>query len=107
MTMKKLIKWTLNHVPRPLLQRIAGWAVPMAGENGTRLAAMARALRVRRIMDWAPVEGSRKDTPGRCRWASGPGMHRQPDGVGAGGRDPVALAGRDQQPVTWGEGLAL
>ena len=29
--MKKLIKWTLNHVPRPLLQRIAGWAVPMAG----------------------------------------------------------------------------
>ena len=31
MTMKKLIKWTLNHVPRPLLQRIAGWAVPMAG----------------------------------------------------------------------------
>ena len=29
--MKKLIKWTLNHVPRPLLQRIAGWAVPVAG----------------------------------------------------------------------------
>lgn len=29
--MKKLIRWTLNHVPRPLLQRMAGWAVPVAG----------------------------------------------------------------------------
>lgn len=29
--MKKLIKWSLNHIPRPMLQRIAGWAVPLAG----------------------------------------------------------------------------
>lgn len=29
--MKKLIKYILNTIPRPLLQRIAGWAVPMMG----------------------------------------------------------------------------
>ncbi len=29
--MKGLIKWALNHIPRPMLQRMAGWAVPMAG----------------------------------------------------------------------------
>lgn len=29
--MKRLIRWALNHVPRPLLQRLAGWAVPVAG----------------------------------------------------------------------------
>ena len=29
--MKKLIRWSLNHIPRPVLQRIAGWAVPVAG----------------------------------------------------------------------------
>ncbi len=29
--MKKLIRWSLNHIPRPVLQRIAGWAVPAAG----------------------------------------------------------------------------
>ena len=29
--MKRLIRWALNHVPRPLLQRLVGWAVPVAG----------------------------------------------------------------------------
>lgn len=29
--MKTLIKFALNHIPRPVLQRIAGWAVPAAG----------------------------------------------------------------------------
>ena len=29
--MKRLIRWMLNPVPRPVLQRIAGWAVPAAG----------------------------------------------------------------------------
>lgn len=29
--MKRLIRWALNHVPRPVLQRLAGWAVPVAG----------------------------------------------------------------------------
>ena len=28
---KQLIKFSLNHIPRPVLQRIAGWAVPVAG----------------------------------------------------------------------------
>lgn len=28
--MKKLVKWTLNHVPRPLLQRVAGCMTPVA-----------------------------------------------------------------------------
>ena len=27
----KAIKWTLNHIPRTLLQRVANWAVPMLG----------------------------------------------------------------------------
>ena len=29
--MKGIIKYILNHVPRPILQRIAGWAVPIMG----------------------------------------------------------------------------
>ena len=29
--MKRLIKWALNHIPRSVLQRIAGWAVPLVG----------------------------------------------------------------------------
>ncbi len=29
--MKRLIRWVLNALPRPFLQRIAGWAVPIMG----------------------------------------------------------------------------
>ena len=29
--MKRLIRFCLNHIPRPVLQRIAGWAVPVVG----------------------------------------------------------------------------
>lgn len=29
--MKKLIRFALNRIPRPVLQRIAGWAVPLMG----------------------------------------------------------------------------
>ena len=29
--MKRLIRWALNRLPRPLLQRLAGWLVPVAG----------------------------------------------------------------------------
>ncbi len=29
--MKGLIKWTLNHLPRTLIQRIAGWLLPLVG----------------------------------------------------------------------------
>lgn len=29
--MKKFIRWTLNHLPRPVLQRFAGWSVPVMG----------------------------------------------------------------------------
>lgn len=29
--MKRLIRWALNHLPRTLLQRMAGWAVPVMG----------------------------------------------------------------------------
>lgn len=29
--MKRLIRYILNHIPRPLLQRMAGWAVPLLG----------------------------------------------------------------------------
>lgn len=29
--MRQFIKYILNHIPRPILQRIAGWAVPIMG----------------------------------------------------------------------------
>ena len=29
--MKRLIKFALNHIPRPIVQRMAGWAVPVMG----------------------------------------------------------------------------
>lgn len=29
--MKRLIRWALNHLPRTLLQRVAGWSVPVVG----------------------------------------------------------------------------
>ena len=29
--MKRIIRWALNHLPRTLLQRLAGWLVPVAG----------------------------------------------------------------------------
>ena len=29
--MKRLIKWTLGHLPRPVVQRLAGWLVPLYG----------------------------------------------------------------------------
>ncbi len=29
--MKRLIRWALGHLPRPLMQRLAGWMVPVAG----------------------------------------------------------------------------
>ena len=29
--MKRFIRYCLNHIPRPVLQRMAGWAVPVAG----------------------------------------------------------------------------
>lgn len=29
--MRRLIRFALNHIPRPVLQRLAGWAVPLAG----------------------------------------------------------------------------
>lgn len=29
--MKNIIKWALNHLPRPVLQRLAGWSVPVLG----------------------------------------------------------------------------
>lgn len=29
--MKRFIRWTLNHIPRSWLQRMAGWAVPIMG----------------------------------------------------------------------------
>ncbi len=29
--MKRIIKWALKHLPRPLLQRLAGWMTPVVG----------------------------------------------------------------------------
>ena len=30
-TVQHTVKWALNHLPRTLLQRLAGWSVPMLG----------------------------------------------------------------------------
>ncbi len=29
--MKRMIKWALGHLPRPLMQRLAGWMIPLVG----------------------------------------------------------------------------
>ena len=55
--MKKLIKWMLNHVPRPLLQRVAGWAVPAAGlfYKGRGVECPVCGSRYRRFMPYGYV----------------------------------------------------
>ena len=56
--MKKLIKWMLNHVPRPLLQRVAGWAVPAAGlfYKGRGVECPVCGSRYRRFMPYGYVQ---------------------------------------------------
>ena len=62
--MKRLIRWALNHIPRPVLQRIASWAVPVVGffYQGSRVecpcagtAPEVPALRLRPLTRQRPL----------------------------------------------------
>ncbi|MEG1700797.1 MAG: methyltransferase domain-containing protein [Alistipes sp.] len=60
--MKGLIKWSLNHIPRPVLQHVASWAVPVAGlfyKGAGRTCAVCGA-HYRRFMPYGYVQ-SRPD----------------------------------------------
>ena len=56
--MKKLIRWSLNHIPRPVLQRIAGWAVPVAGlfYKGRGAECPVCGAKYRKFMPYGYVE---------------------------------------------------
>ena len=56
--MKKLIKWMLTRVPRPLLPRVAGWAVPAAGlfYKGRGVECPVCGSRYRRFMPYGYVQ---------------------------------------------------
>ena len=58
----KAIKWTLNHLPRTLLQRVAGWGVPMLGifYAGRRRKCPICGKRVREFLPYG-YNVSRKD----------------------------------------------
>ena len=58
----KAIKWVLNHVPRPLLQKMAGWGVPVLGifYAGRRRKCPICGKRVREFLPYG-YGVSRKD----------------------------------------------
>lgn len=55
--MKRLIRFCLNHIPRPLLQRVAGWAVPVAGwfYKGRGVECPVCGARYRRFLPYGYV----------------------------------------------------
>lgn len=55
--MKRLIRWLLNHLPRPLLQRMAGWAMPLVGlfYAGRRVCCPVCGRRFRRFLPYGYV----------------------------------------------------
>ena len=55
--MKRLIRWALNRIPRPMLQRMAGWAVPLAGllYKGRGAVCPVCGARYRRFMPYGYV----------------------------------------------------
>lgn len=60
--MKRAIRWALNHIPRTLLQRVAGWAVPIMGlaYRGRGRECPICGSRYRRFMPYGYVT-SRED----------------------------------------------
>lgn len=60
--MKGAIRWALNHIPRRLLQRVAGWAVPIMGlaYRGRGRECPICSSRYRRFMSYGYVT-SRED----------------------------------------------
>ena len=59
---KRVIRWVLNNVPRPVLQRMAGWAVPLMGlaYRGRGRECPVCGSRYRRFMPYGYVT-SRED----------------------------------------------
>ncbi len=55
--MKRLIEWTLNHLPRPLVQRLAGWMVPLCGLllRGHRFACPVCGRTFRKLLPYGYV----------------------------------------------------
>ena len=55
--MKGLIKWILNHLPRTLLQRLAGWMMPLVGlwYRGTRYECPLCGRRYRKLLAYGYV----------------------------------------------------
>lgn len=55
--MKGLIKWTLNHLPRTFIQRIAGWLLPLVGlfYRGRRYTCPLCGRSFRRLMPYGYV----------------------------------------------------
>lgn len=55
--MKGLIKWVLNHLPRTLLQRIAGWLMPLVGlwYRGNRFECPVCGRRYRKMLPYGYV----------------------------------------------------
>ena len=56
--MKRMVKWALNHLPRPLLQRIAGWLIPVAGWflRGSAFTCPVCGRSFRRLLPYGYVE---------------------------------------------------
>lgn len=56
--MKRMVKFILNRVPRPILQKIAGWAVPVAGlaYAGRGVQCPVCGARYRKFMPYGYVE---------------------------------------------------
>ena len=55
--MKGLIKWVLNHLPRTLLQRLAGWMMPLVGllYRGNRYTCPLCGKRYRKMLPYGYV----------------------------------------------------
>ena len=55
--MKRLIRWTLNHVPRPLLQRLVRWCMPLVALllRGRGVACPVCGGRFRRFLPYGYV----------------------------------------------------
>ena len=55
--MKGLIKWVLSHLPRTLLQRVAGWMMPLVGlfYRGNRYACPLCGKRYRKMLPYGYV----------------------------------------------------
>lgn len=66
--MKRVIRWALNRIPRPILQRLAGWAVPMLGllYKGRGVQCPVCGARYRKFLPYGYVESRANALCPRC-----------------------------------------